>query len=223
MSTQLDFSAVTTRAGDKGESRLADGWTGPKDHPRFRLVGELDELQSYLGVVRRDLRQLDFPGFYDPEQELREVQQALGAIMSLAAAPPGRPNTNAEGAVPPAGGGAASPARRADPARSASATEAGTSDPHTQAQQKLAELERSEAWLLSRITTEGRFIIPGDSPESASLDYARALCRRAERALVSVIRSREQPRPDLHECQHYINRLSDWLFVLARYVEQHAR
>ncbi|MFP4509469.1 MAG: cob(I)yrinic acid a,c-diamide adenosyltransferase [Spirochaetota bacterium] len=64
-----------------------------------------------------------------------------------------------------------------------------------------------------------RFILPGDHEGSSRLDMARSICRRAERTLVSFIRSRY--RSDLYDCQKYLNRVSDYLFVLGRYVEQH--
>lgn len=56
------------------------------------------------------------------------------------------------------------------------------------------------------------FIIPGENTISAQLHLARAICRRAERSIVSF--SKENSiRPEI---MSYINRLSDWLFVYAR-------
>ena len=60
------------------------------------------------------------------------------------------------------------------------------------------------------------FVIPGESVASACLDLARAIVRRAERAVVAM------DRLDLlidHEPLHYLNRLSDLLFVMARHEE----
>ena len=56
------------------------------------------------------------------------------------------------------------------------------------------------------------FILPGGTPGAAGLHLARAVCRRAERAAVGL--SREGPLEPL--VLAYLNRLSDWLFVLAR-------
>lgn len=59
------------------------------------------------------------------------------------------------------------------------------------------------------------FILPGGTPASAALHQARAVCRRAERRTVSLAHSEEETvRP---EALHYLNRLSDLLFVLARH------
>ena len=45
------ISRVTTRQGDKGESRLADGTKLAKTEPIFTAMGDVDELNSHLGVL----------------------------------------------------------------------------------------------------------------------------------------------------------------------------
>jgi cob(I)alamin adenosyltransferase len=55
------------------------------------------------------------------------------------------------------------------------------------------------------------FVLPGGSPQAASLHLARTICRRAERAVLAI--DDTQPRKELVV---YLNRLSDLLFVLAR-------
>jgi cob(I)alamin adenosyltransferase len=62
------------------------------------------------------------------------------------------------------------------------------------------------------------FILPGGTPKAAALHVARTTCRRAERAVVSLARD-EQINPIII---HYLNRLSDMLFVLARAVNKQA-
>ncbi len=62
------------------------------------------------------------------------------------------------------------------------------------------------------------FILPGGCPGAASLHLARTICRRAERRLVTLA-ARESVSP---VALRYLNRLSDALFVMARY-ENHAR
>ena len=62
------------------------------------------------------------------------------------------------------------------------------------------------------------FILPGGSPVAAWLHYARTVCRRAERAVVRLSRNE-----DIGEgITVYLNRLSDLLFVLARYANHAA-
>ena len=75
-----------------------------------------------------------------------------------------------------------------------------------------AEIDRFEEELPSL----RHFILPGGSAAGAALHLARAVCRRAERHLVTLSQS-ETVRP---EVGRYLNRLSDHLFVLARLVNQ---
>ena len=82
-------------------------------------------------------------------------------------------------------------------------------------------LERVERKLLKKTRIDPVFVLPGETESSAAVDAARSVCRRAERCLVTVIR--ERGRNDLHACQNYLNRLSDYLFVLARHVEQQGK
>lgn len=62
------------------------------------------------------------------------------------------------------------------------------------------------------------FILPGGAPAAAQLHVARAVCRRAERAVVALSRI----EPVGRHVAKYLNRLSDALFVMARY-ENHRR
>src|ERR671914_259995 len=60
----------------------------------------------------------------------------------------------------------------------------------------------------------GEFVVPGASPVSAALDVSRATCRRAERRTIALGESGAEVNP---EAAKYLNRLSDLLFVLARW------
>ena len=63
------------------------------------------------------------------------------------------------------------------------------------------------------------FILPGGSKAAALCHVARSSCRRAERKVVSLSKSGEVSPL----AQQYLNRLSDLLFVLARYLNRHAK
>ena len=76
----------------------------------------------------------------------------------------------------------------------------------TKLEQIIDELDEE----LSPLTT---FILPGGSPAGAELHMARTVCRRAERRTVSLAKNEEISE----DCVIYLNRLSDLLFVLARY------
>lgn len=79
----------------------------------------------------------------------------------------------------------------------------------------VVSLETAESAYLSKTEIGGEFVLPGDNPLSAHLDVARTVCRRAERKIVTCIRDRGMIQ--LVAAQHYLNRLSDLLFILARH------
>jgi cob(I)alamin adenosyltransferase len=62
------------------------------------------------------------------------------------------------------------------------------------------------------------FIMPGGTPKAAALHVARTVCRRAERAVISLQKDAEIPQIVII----YLNRLSDLLFVLARVATRRA-
>ncbi len=62
------------------------------------------------------------------------------------------------------------------------------------------------------------FILPGGSPVAARLHFARTVCRRAERVVVRLSRNEDIGE----DCMVFLNRLSDLLFVLARFANHSA-
>lgn len=83
------------------------------------------------------------------------------------------------------------------------------------------EIEMIESWIdemeeqLPALTS---FILPGGSPAGAALHQARTICRRAERHAVQLMREEGISEDSLI----YLNRLSDFLFVMARFENQQA-
>ncbi len=67
--------------------------------------------------------------------------------------------------------------------------------------------------LSSKLPTLKNFILPGGSPGAAQLHLARTVCRRAERVVVDLARKEEVGPTTVP----FLNRLSDGLFVMARY------
>jgi cob(I)alamin adenosyltransferase len=184
----LDFEMVTTKGGDGGKTALYSGEFLPKDDAHFRVLGDVDELSSWLGVCRH-------AGLAAAAvRQIHGAQQLLYRLMSVVATDPRNAEAYA-GLKPP--------------------TEAD-----------VVELEHWEKAWLDQAAIEPRFVIPGEANlASAQLDYARTLARRAERSLVGFIHeigAAQSNAPDLYLCQKYLNRLSDWLFVLARHADQHA-
>jgi cob(I)alamin adenosyltransferase len=82
----------------------------------------------------------------------------------------------------------------------------------------VAALEASIDLMNGKLGALKNFILPGGSPAAAQLHLARAVCRRAERRL-ATLSHREAVSP---WTVRYLNRLSDWLFVAARFENLHA-
>ena len=152
------LTRIYTGGGDKGETSLGDGSRVSKLDPRVAAMGDVDELNSLLGVA---------DGLDRIQNELFD----LGADLS----------------VPYAG--------NEDRLRV-------TRDAVGRLEQEIDEANSSLPELKS-------FVLPGGNERAARLFVARAVCRRAERAVLAV--------PDTNPLAAvYLNRLSDLLFVLAR-------
>jgi len=176
---EIEFEQVTTRGGDRGMSHLADGEPRRKDDPLFEALGDLDELSSWLGVVRASLRE------ERPRKELAAIQQDLLTVGAQVSTPRLSPQY--------------ARLRRLE-------------------EKALRRLEGWEKKLLARTEIAPRFVLPGDHLVAAWVDVGRTVCRRAERRVVGLIR--DAGMIHLALCQNYVNRLSDYLFVLARAVTQ---
>lgn len=81
---------------------------------------------------------------------------------------------------------------------------------------RIGDLEKSIDELEAQLPPLDAFILPGGLPVSAALHHARAVCRRAERSLVALRRTTEDADWLALELI-YLNRLSDLLFVMARF------
>jgi cob(I)alamin adenosyltransferase len=163
---------IYTKTGDAGETGLFAGPRVSKDHPRIDAYGEVDELNTVLGIVRASA----------PPDEMDEL---LGRIQSELF------SVGAELATP-------------DPA--AHGTDL-IGPPQVEA------LERSIDWFEAQLTPLSQFILPGGTAAAATLHLARAVCRRAERKVVALTHA----APISPDVLRYLNRLSDLLFVLARF------
>lgn len=80
----------------------------------------------------------------------------------------------------------------------------------------VGELEHIIDGLDAQLPALNNFIIPGGSPAGSELHVTRAVCRRAERAVVTLSRA-TIVNPEIIR---YLNRLSDALFVMARFVNR---
>ncbi len=82
------------------------------------------------------------------------------------------------------------------------------------------DIQKLETWqkeMMASVSLPPVFITYGGSESGARADLARAVCRRVERRVVSLIR--ERGMRDIAGAQRFLNRLSDWLFVKARVLD----
>jgi cob(I)alamin adenosyltransferase len=94
----------------------------------------------------------------------------------------------------------------------------GEPEPLRIVQSQVDRLERKIDELNAELEPLRSFVLPGGSPAAAALHLARTVTRRAERLLVALA---EAPGEEVGgPALRYINRLSDFLFVAARYVNQ---
>lgn len=95
-------------------------------------------------------------------------------------------------------------------------------DPQKEPKMKLPDLKDTDVTLLENemdrmnelVAPMKSFILPGGHPTLSHLHIARCVCRRAERCCVRLQQEHEEVAPIVIQ---YINRLSDYLFVLSRY------
>jgi cob(I)alamin adenosyltransferase len=163
---------IYTKTGDKGFTSLIGGTRVPKHHLRIESYGTVDELNSYIGLIRdQDIAVHD-------KQVLKEIQDRLFTIGSSLASDPEK-------------------SRMVIP------------DLHTTD----IELLEKEMDLMNESLPELRhFILPGGNNAISFCHIARCVCRRAERLSVHLSESDSVDE----KVNIYLNRLSDYLFMLAR-------
>lgn len=84
--------------------------------------------------------------------------------------------------------------------------------------EKTKKLEKSIDEMDKILKPLKNFILPGGTPAAAHVHLARTICRRSERTFVDFLNTTEMEDERFKEILKYLNRLSDYLFTLARYV-----
>ncbi|WP_413667289.1 cob(I)yrinic acid a,c-diamide adenosyltransferase [Mucilaginibacter sp. Mucisp86] len=163
---------IYTKTGDKGFTSLIGGTRVPKHHIRIESYGTVDELNSYIGLIRdQDIDAHD-------KEVLKQIQDRLFTIGSSLAADPERSKM----IIP----------------------DLYMSDIET--------LETEMDTMNENLPPLKHFILPGGSNTISFCHIARCVCRRAERITVQLA---EESTVD-EKVNIYLNRLSDYLFTLAR-------
>lgn len=162
---------ITTKNGDGGMTELVGKKNVPKSDLRIQLLGDLDELASYVGLVKSKINEEITVG------ALEQVQSDLHVVMAGVA----EPNTMK----------------------------------HRLNETQLQHLEEEMARVSELVKLPDGFVLSGKNTLSAELDVTRAVARRAERSLSSVTVKFGTDRI----AKKYLNRLSDYFYLLARYAE----
>lgn len=163
---------IYTKTGDKGTTALFGGKRVSKADLRIDAYGTVDELNSWIGVLRdQHVNQHRLP-------ELVEIQDRLFTLGSMLAVEPG--NTKVK--VPKL-----------------------LDEDVTFLEKKIDEME-------THLEPMKNFVLPGGHPSVSFGHVARTVCRRAERLVIAV----DNTEPVGHVVIQYLNRLSDYLFVLCR-------
>jgi cob(I)alamin adenosyltransferase len=197
MTDKNRLTRIVTRSGDDGHSGLADGSRLPKDHERFEAIGDVDELNSVLGMLRAEVQQASVQA---PNASLNATVAAVTDTSVKGLQMVDDLLESIQHDLFDLGGELAMPG-------------------HEVLQtERLASLDAAIEAINADLPSLREFILPGGSRAAANCHLARTVARRAERRLVSLNRALAhagQPscRPSL---QHYLNRLSDLLFVMAR-------
>ena len=170
---------IYTKTGDSGTTALFGGTRVPKDHIRIESYGTVDELNSYIGLIRDQEIALHYKNI------LIEIQDRLFTVGAILATPPEKEvKKNGELRL-----------------------------------QKLGITIRDIELLENEIDSMEEvlppmthFVLPGGHTTVSYCHIARCVCRRAERLAVHL----DHNEPVSEIVIMYLNRLSDYLFVLAR-------
>jgi cob(I)alamin adenosyltransferase len=166
------LSKIATRTGDNGTTGLGDGTRTDKDSARIASLGDVDELNSFVGLL------LCEPMPDDLREELITIQHDLFDLGGELCIPGYQMITEAH----------------------------------------VERLDTLLAKYNATLPTLQEFILPAGSRAASIAHVCRTVCRRAERAIVTLGKNEtinDHPR-------QYVNRLSDLMFVLARVLNRFA-
>lgn len=166
---------IYTKTGDLGETALLSGQRVKKNHPRLSVYGDIDELNSQVGLIRtlvpEDLSKIN--------EFLEKIQHQLFTIGSHIACD----KEQLRKSLPPID------------------------------QDFLSEMESCIDKMEASLPPLKNFILPGGSTVASHIHLARTITRRAERKIIDT-----EDSPPL--ILKILNRLSDYFFVLARFINQ---
>lgn len=170
---------IYTKTGDQGTTALFGGTRVPKHHIRIESYGTVDELNSYIGLIRD--QEIDIIS----KKALNKIQHDLFTLGAMLATPPeketlknGKERLNI----------------------------------HKVSNNSILFLENEIDAISKELPQMTHFILPGGHQTVSFCHIARCVCRRAERIAVAL----DEIEAIDNTILKYLNRLSDYLFILAR-------
>jgi cob(I)alamin adenosyltransferase len=171
----VTLNKIYTRTGDDGHTGLVGGARIKKNALRVAAYGDVDELNSHIGLCATLCNQVQEAPLKD---KLTNIQNELFDMGSELACPPGTAHVTIPTTTP-------------------------------------AQVARLERWIdevNDPLPSLQSFVLPGGTLLNAQLHIARCVCRRAERAVITL----HDSEPVNEHVRTYLNRLSDLLFVMSR-------
>ena len=169
--------SIATKKGDQGDTSLVDGSRVSKNHHQLHAYGNVDELNSWIGLIRAEHSKSDL------NEPLKRIQNECFVLGSHLATPP-QPKME-------------------------------INLPSTDLIQ-LGMLEDDILRWENDLPALRNFILPTGCPMGAKLHYARTLARHTERVIKALLENHS--KESWAFSLKYFNRLSDWFFMAARYV-----
>ncbi len=170
---------IYTKTGDTGKTSLFGGTRVPKYHIRIETYGTVDELNSYIGLIRD--QHID----NQTKTALLNIQNELFTIGAMLATPPEKERLKSG---------------------------KDRLNIHKISNDAILFLEREIDFMEKSLPPMTHFILPGGHQTVSFCHIARCVCRRVERLTVQL----HELEPINEFVLAYLNRLSDYLFVLAR-------
>ena len=179
---------IYTKTGDLGETSLASGKRVSKTDARIEAYGTVDELNSWIGLLRAGMKNSEFRvqnsdvrvqnsdvRFQNSDEQLQWIQNKLFNLGAALSDAPGQ-------------------------------------------WIKETDVQQLEQWIdvmQTEVPKQRAFILPAGCETVCRCHVCRTVCRRAERRIGTLQNTENDTRK---EEQKFVNRLSDYLFVLSRYI-----
>lgn len=174
----MSKSVVYTKTGDRGKTSLIGGTRVSKNDARLEAYGTMDELNSFIGMIR------SYKIDKESEDQLIDIQKRLFEIGAYLAT-----DINV----------------------------ADLRDKLKYDEKAIEAMEKAMDKMEADLPPMKYFLLPGGNPVVSYCHISRTVCRRAERRILTMVQDTEINSWVLR----YVNRLSDYLFVLSRHLSKH--